>query len=185
MLRTRADADELRKELVPGRHLAVVGAGFIGAEAAATALAAGVKVTIIEPIGAPMGRAMNMEVGGIFAEKYRREGAELRFGVSVENVERLLDMLQHLLDERDRVQPVHRQVLPELRLRYRLRNVCPEDPGRRADELRVGACYRSRPLHFFVRQAEPLSFDFIACLFRFPTLFPPFSFLAFSFCLAC
>ena len=99
VLRTRADADELRKELVPGRHLAVVGAGCIGAEAAATALAAGVKVTIIEPIGAPMGRAMNMEVGGIFAEKYRREGAELRFGVSVENVERTGDRVQVTLTD--------------------------------------------------------------------------------------
>nr|WP_274636438.1 FAD-dependent oxidoreductase [Microbacterium bovistercoris] len=86
VLRTRTDADALRKELVPGRHLAVIGAGFIGAEAAATARQAGMRVTIIEPIGAPMGRAMNAEVGGIFADKYRQEGVELQFGISVEDV---------------------------------------------------------------------------------------------------
>ena len=87
VLRTRADADRLREAIVPERHLAVIGAGFIGAEAAATAVKAGMRVTIIEPLEAPMGRAMNAEVGEIFADKHRREGVEFRFGVSVENVE--------------------------------------------------------------------------------------------------
>lgn len=89
VLRTRADSDRLREELVPGRRLAVVGAGFIGAEAAATSLAAGLDVTIIEPLEAPMGRAMNPQVGAIFAEKHRREGIDFQFGLSVENVERV------------------------------------------------------------------------------------------------
>lgn len=89
VLRTRADSDRLREELVPGRRLAVVGAGFIGAEAAATSLAAGMEVTIIEPLEAPMGRAMNAQIGAIFAEKHRREGVDFHFGLSVENVERV------------------------------------------------------------------------------------------------
>ena len=87
VLRTRTDAEQLRGELVAGRHLAVVGAGFVGAEAAATARKADLRVTIIEPLGAPMGRAMNTEVGGIFADKHRREGVEFRGGISVERVE--------------------------------------------------------------------------------------------------
>tara|TARA_R100000365_G_C2747758_1_gene78009 strand:- start:3762 stop:4982 length:1221 start_codon:yes stop_codon:yes gene_type:complete len=86
VLCTRDDADRLRTELVADRHMAVIGAGFIGAEAAATALTVGMHVTIIEPLDAPMGRAMNTEVGGIFADKHREHGAELRFGVSVEDV---------------------------------------------------------------------------------------------------
>ncbi|QYF97098.1 NAD(P)/FAD-dependent oxidoreductase [Microbacterium sp. PAMC21962] len=99
VLRTRADADELRKEIVAGRHLAVIGAGFVGAEAAATALKAGLRVTIIEPLGAPMGRAMNAEVGGIFADKHRHEGAEFRFGISVERVEPIGERCRLLLTD--------------------------------------------------------------------------------------
>lgn len=86
VLRTREDADGLREALRRGRHLAVIGAGFIGAEAAATARRMGLDVTIIEPLDAPMGRALNPDVGGIFADKHRAEGVELRFGASVEDV---------------------------------------------------------------------------------------------------
>ena len=39
VLRTRSDADELRADLGPGTRLCVIGAGFVGAEAASTALA--------------------------------------------------------------------------------------------------------------------------------------------------
>jgi len=47
-LRTREDAARLRAALVPGTRLLVVGAGFIGQEAASAARAAGVQTTIIE-----------------------------------------------------------------------------------------------------------------------------------------
>lgn len=99
VLRTREDADALRAELIAGRHLAVVGAGFIGAEAAATARKAGLRVTIVEPLEAPMGRAMNSEVGAIFAEKHRSEGVEFRFGISVERVERVGDRCRLVLTD--------------------------------------------------------------------------------------
>lgn len=99
VLRSRDDSDALRKELVEGRHLAVVGAGFIGAEAAATALKAGLRVTIIEPLDAPMGRAMNSEIGAIFAEKHRSEGVEFHFGISVERVERVGEQCRVVLTD--------------------------------------------------------------------------------------
>ena len=47
-LRTAADADKLKAVLEPGRRLAVVGGGYIGLEAAASARAIGAEVTIIE-----------------------------------------------------------------------------------------------------------------------------------------
>jgi len=47
-LRTAADADKLKAVLGPGKHLAVVGGGYIGLEAAASARALGAEVTIIE-----------------------------------------------------------------------------------------------------------------------------------------
>ena len=47
-LRTAADADKLKAVLGPGKRLAVVGGGYIGLEAAASARALGAEVTIIE-----------------------------------------------------------------------------------------------------------------------------------------
>ncbi|MGP6204592.1 NAD(P)/FAD-dependent oxidoreductase [Microbacterium sp. F2] len=99
VLRSRSDADALRADLVAGRHLAVIGAGFIGAEVAATAVKAGLRVSIIEPLEAPMGRAMNAQIGKIFADKHSREGVGFRFGVSVERVDRLHDQCHLLLTD--------------------------------------------------------------------------------------
>src|SRR5580704_4666145 len=47
-LRTAADADKLKAVLGPGKRLAVVGGGYIGLEAAASARGLGAEVTIIE-----------------------------------------------------------------------------------------------------------------------------------------
>ncbi|HKS54352.1 MAG TPA: NAD(P)/FAD-dependent oxidoreductase, partial [Steroidobacteraceae bacterium] len=47
-LRTRDDALRLRAALAPSRHLLVIGGGWIGLEAAATARLSGVEVTILE-----------------------------------------------------------------------------------------------------------------------------------------
>lgn len=88
VLRSREDADRLAEELAPGRHLAVVGAGFIGAEAAATARAAGMEVTLIDPLGYPMSRALHPEAGEYFTAKYRAEGVDTRFGTGVTDLER-------------------------------------------------------------------------------------------------
>ena len=54
-LRTLADARRLRAELDPGARLAIVGAGFIGQEVAATALGLGAEVTMIEALEAAAG----------------------------------------------------------------------------------------------------------------------------------
>ena len=47
-LRTAADADRLKAALRPGAKLAVIGGGYIGLEAAASARALGAEVTVIE-----------------------------------------------------------------------------------------------------------------------------------------
>lgn len=49
VLRTLDDALALRDRIRPGCHLAVVGAGFLGAEAAAVARSLGARVTLLEP----------------------------------------------------------------------------------------------------------------------------------------
>lgn len=78
VLRTAADAAALRAELAPGRHLAVVGGGFVGAEVASTARGLGVEVTMLEAGPAPFAGLLGAEVGSALAARYRQHGVDLR-----------------------------------------------------------------------------------------------------------
>jgi NADPH-dependent 2,4-dienoyl-CoA reductase/sulfur reductase-like enzyme len=82
-LRTLADAQALRDALVPGSRLAIVGAGFIGAEIASTARTLGVEVTLVDVGRAPLERVLGPEVGGVLAERYRAGGVDVRLGVGL------------------------------------------------------------------------------------------------------
>jgi 3-phenylpropionate/trans-cinnamate dioxygenase ferredoxin reductase component len=77
-LRTAEDAEALRGELGPGRRLAVVGAGFVGAEVASTARSLGVEVTLVDLAAAPLERVLGIEVGEILAARFREHGVDLR-----------------------------------------------------------------------------------------------------------
>jgi 3-phenylpropionate/trans-cinnamate dioxygenase ferredoxin reductase component len=85
-LRTAADADRLRVELNDARRLAIVGAGFVGAEVASTARGLGVDVTLIDLAPAPLSRVLGEAAGEVLAERYRAHGVELRMGVGLNRV---------------------------------------------------------------------------------------------------
>jgi 3-phenylpropionate/trans-cinnamate dioxygenase ferredoxin reductase component len=76
-LRTIEDARRLRADLVPGAHLAIVGAGFIGQEVAATARGLGAEVTIVEALGAPLEQILGSRLGGWFADLHQEEGVRV------------------------------------------------------------------------------------------------------------
>ncbi len=82
-LRTLDDARRLRAEVRPGARLAIVGAGFIGQEVAATARGLGVEVTIVEALDTPLERILGNRLGGWFAELHTEEGVEVLTGVSL------------------------------------------------------------------------------------------------------
>jgi 3-phenylpropionate/trans-cinnamate dioxygenase ferredoxin reductase component len=86
-LRTHDDALALRERLVPGVRLAVVGAGWIGAELATAAVARGCKVTVVETGSAPLAVALGAEVGGLTAPWYAAAGVELMLGHAVSSVQ--------------------------------------------------------------------------------------------------
>ena len=86
-LRTHEDAVELRDRLRPGLRLAVVGAGWIGAELATAAAARGCQVTVVEAGPTPLAAAIGAEVGARTEPWYRAAGVELRTSVLVESVE--------------------------------------------------------------------------------------------------
>ena len=86
-LRTFDDARALRDALLPGTRLAVVGAGWIGAELATTALARGCQVTVVEAAAAPLAGALGGDVGSVTVPWYADAGVDLLLGQPVESVE--------------------------------------------------------------------------------------------------
>ncbi|HEU5149809.1 MAG TPA: FAD-dependent oxidoreductase [Iamia sp.] len=88
VLRSLDDAVALRADLDAGpARVVVVGAGFIGAEVAATARSRRLSVTLVEPLPVPLGRVLGGEVAETVAAVHRDEGVDLRLGVGVEAVE--------------------------------------------------------------------------------------------------
>jgi NADPH-dependent 2,4-dienoyl-CoA reductase/sulfur reductase-like enzyme len=84
-LRTIADARGLRDELVPGARLAIVGAGFIGQEVAATARKLGIEVTMIEALPTPLAPILGEQLGTWFADLHRGEGVRVLTGAMLES----------------------------------------------------------------------------------------------------
>ncbi|HLG91662.1 MAG TPA: FAD-dependent oxidoreductase [Acidimicrobiales bacterium] len=83
-LRSVADADSLRQALASSPRLVVVGAGWIGAEVAASARQLGAEVTMVEVAGVPLERVLGPEVGAVFRDLHADHGVGLRLGVGVE-----------------------------------------------------------------------------------------------------
>ncbi|MDE1969774.1 MAG: FAD-dependent oxidoreductase [Alphaproteobacteria bacterium] len=82
-LRDIADSLALREHLKPGVRAAVIGAGFIGLEAAAAARKRGAAVTVLEVQREPLQRVCPPEIGCFMADLHRRNGVELRTGVRI------------------------------------------------------------------------------------------------------
>jgi len=87
VLRTLDECVAIRAELETASHLCVVGAGFIGAEVAASARALGIDVTVLEALPAPLARAFPPELGAACAALHLDQGVDLRCGVTVAGFE--------------------------------------------------------------------------------------------------
>ncbi|WP_421118800.1 NAD(P)/FAD-dependent oxidoreductase [Aquihabitans daechungensis] len=86
-LRTLDDAIAVRDALDAGAtRVLVVGAGFIGAEVAASCRERGVDVTMVEPLAAPLARVLGPEVGGVVADLHRDHGVDLRLDTGVSDI---------------------------------------------------------------------------------------------------
>jgi 3-phenylpropionate/trans-cinnamate dioxygenase ferredoxin reductase subunit len=84
LLRSLGDSDELRARLAAGSgRVAIVGAGWIGCEIAASARERGLDVTVFEPQSVPLERVLGPEVGGFYARLHQRHGVDLRCGEGV------------------------------------------------------------------------------------------------------
>ncbi|MGH3765658.1 MAG: NAD(P)/FAD-dependent oxidoreductase [Pseudonocardiaceae bacterium] len=81
LLRTLEDCRGLRDSMSRARSLLVVGAGFIGAEVAATARTAGLEVTMLEALPTPFARVLGEQMGGLCARLQTVNGVTVRCGV--------------------------------------------------------------------------------------------------------
>lgn len=85
-LRTLDDARRLRRRLRSAdRPVVVCGAGFIGAEVAASARQVGCEVTMVEVAEAPLTRVLDAEAGMAVVDLHRNHGVEVRLGVGIEH----------------------------------------------------------------------------------------------------
>ncbi|MGP4025876.1 NAD(P)/FAD-dependent oxidoreductase [Actinomadura sp. 3N407] len=83
VVRTLDDAAALRACLRPGTRVAVVGAGFIGCEVAATARTLGADVTVAAPESAPMLRPLGPDLGAELRRRHEERGVRFLLGRTV------------------------------------------------------------------------------------------------------
>jgi len=76
-LRDAADAAALKELLAPGSRLAIVGAGFVGLEVAATARHLGVEVCVIERESRVLARLASVELSAQLARHHAAHGVEI------------------------------------------------------------------------------------------------------------
>lgn len=86
-LRTRDDALELKRALVPGARVAIIGAGYIGLEVAAAAAAKGCDVTVLEFQDRVMSRVTSEPVSRFFERLHEQNGVRFVFGAAVTAIE--------------------------------------------------------------------------------------------------
>ena len=87
-LRTFDDCDALRDRLGSGSgRVAVVGAGWIGSEFAASARGAGLDVTVVDPLAVPNERIFGAEIGAFYRDVHVRNGVEMVLEDGVEALE--------------------------------------------------------------------------------------------------
>ena len=87
VLRTLDDCLAIRSRLDTRPRVVVIGAGFIGSEAAATCRRRGLDVTVLEMLPTPLARAVGPIVGDACGRLHRDHGVDLRCGVTVAGFE--------------------------------------------------------------------------------------------------
>ena len=82
-LRSVNDSNRLRDAIRASSRVAVIGAGWIGSEVAASARQMGAEVVLIAPAPVPLGRVLGDEIGEVFRRLHADQGVHLRLGVGV------------------------------------------------------------------------------------------------------
>ncbi|MGZ8349160.1 MAG: NAD(P)/FAD-dependent oxidoreductase [Allosphingosinicella sp.] len=96
-IRTRADVDQLRRELDGATRIVVIGGGYIGLEAAAVLSKLGKEVVVVEALDRVLARVAGAPLSRFYEAEHRAHGVEIRVGA----------MVDRLVGEGGRVRAVH------------------------------------------------------------------------------
>jgi 3-phenylpropionate/trans-cinnamate dioxygenase ferredoxin reductase subunit len=83
-LRNVHDVRAIQKDFATGRHLAIVGAGYIGLEVAAVAASLGLDVTVIEMQDRVMKRVVAPQISEFYEREHRSRGVNLMLDTGIE-----------------------------------------------------------------------------------------------------
>lgn len=86
-LRTLKDAERLKAVLGPGKRLAVVGGGYVGLEAAASARALGADAVVIERMDRVLARVASQTLSDFFTALHRQRGVEILTSAEAQSLE--------------------------------------------------------------------------------------------------
>lgn len=86
-LRDLADVERIRPRMIAGSKLVIVGAGYIGLEAAAVARQMGLDVTVLEMEERVLARVTSPIMSKFFDEEHTRQGAEIRTGARLASLQ--------------------------------------------------------------------------------------------------
>ncbi len=86
-LRSIADVDLIRPHFVAGKHLVIIGAGYIGLEVAAVAATRGLKVSVVELASRCLARVTSPVISSFFDGVHRKAGVNFHYGARLEIIE--------------------------------------------------------------------------------------------------
>jgi NADPH-dependent 2,4-dienoyl-CoA reductase/sulfur reductase-like enzyme len=86
-LRTLDDARAIRAAFASASRVAIVGAGFIGLEVAATARRLGLEVSLVEAMALPLVQVLGPDLARVCAQLHLDHGVDLHCGVTVSQIE--------------------------------------------------------------------------------------------------
>lgn len=85
-LRTLSDVQAMQPLLQPGARLVVIGAGYVGLEAAASARQLGLEVMVVEAGARPLGRVTSPEIAQYFVDLHQQHGVRFLLGAQVRGI---------------------------------------------------------------------------------------------------
>ncbi|WEK56784.1 MAG: FAD-dependent oxidoreductase [Candidatus Brevundimonas phytovorans] len=85
-LRSLPDATRLKAALGPGKRLAIIGGGYVGLEAAASARRLGAEVVVLERMERILARVASDTLSTFYADRHRVEGVDIRTGVEAASI---------------------------------------------------------------------------------------------------
>jgi 3-phenylpropionate/trans-cinnamate dioxygenase ferredoxin reductase subunit len=93
-LRDLDDAEAIKKDLETSKNLVIIGAGYIGLEAAAIAAKKNKIVTIVEMADRVMNRTVDPQISEYYLNLHQSYGVQFHFNTSLEAINKVSDSLE-------------------------------------------------------------------------------------------